>query len=217
MRKPAPRSPKPRNPKPRHPAPGKTMPRGEATLREPTPHTPVFGLMAEFSRPETLVDAIASARKAGFRRMDAYSPFPVEGAQQALGFEDNRVPWLTLAGGVFGAALGYGMQVYTNAAYPIDIGGRPLFATPAFMLITFELMVLFAVIFSIGGMLALNRLPRLHHPVFDIEAFHLASSDKFFLVIFGDDPKFDDGATRRFLEGLEPVGVALVRHTEAPE
>ncbi|HQS08524.1 MAG TPA: DUF3341 domain-containing protein [Xanthobacteraceae bacterium] len=186
-------------------------------MREPSPHAPLFGLMAEFDQPERLVESIGRARDAGFLRMDAYSPFPVEGAAEALGFHENYVPWLTLAGGIFGAALGYGMQVYTNLAYPIDIGGRPLLAIPPFMLITFELMVLFAVLFAIVGMLDLNHLPRLHHPLFDVETFHLASSDKFFLVIFGDDPRFEEAETRRFLETLAPVRIDAVGHTEQPE
>ncbi len=186
-------------------------------MREPVPGRGPFGLMAEFDAAEHLLDAIGKARAAGFRRLDAYSPFPVEGMAEALGFRDGRVPWLTLAGGIFGAALGFGMQVYTNLDYPLDIGGRPLVAVPAFMLITFELMVLFAVLFAIGGMLVLNHLPRLHHPVFELENFHLASSDKFFLLVFGDDAAFDIDETRRFLETLDPVRVDPLGHTEEPE
>ncbi|MGE0004292.1 MAG: DUF3341 domain-containing protein [Parvibaculaceae bacterium] len=186
-------------------------------MREPTPVTPVFGLMAEFDRAETLLASVERVRAAGFRRMDAYSPFPVEGLAEAIGFRDARVPLLTLAGGLLGAGIGFGMQVGTNLAFPIDTGGRPLLATPAFMLITFELTVLFAVLFAIGGMLALNHLPRLHHPVFDVEAFHLASSDKFFLVIFSNDDHFDRAETRRFMESLAPVRIDVVAHTEEPE
>lgn len=184
-------------------------------MREPAPDSAIFGLLAEFDRPERLVDAARQAHRAGFRRIDAYSPFPVEGLAEAIGFRDRRVPWLTLAGGVFGAVLGYGMQVYTSHAYPIGIGGRPLVAPPAFLLITFELMVLFAVLSAIVGMLALNRLPRLHHPLFDVEAFHLASSDKFFLLVFGNDRRFDRDETRRFLEGLKPVRIDIVGTREA--
>jgi hypothetical protein len=186
-------------------------------MREPGAHTEAFGLLAEFDQPERLIESVRQARAAGFRRMDAYAPFMVEGLSEALGFQDNRVPWLTLGGGIFGALLGYGMQVYTNLDYPIEIGGRPLLAPQAFMLITFELMVLFAVLFSIGGMLLLNHLPRLHHPLFGVDAFHLASSDKFFLVVFSTDPKFHQERTRTFLEGLDPVRIELVEHTEEPE
>jgi hypothetical protein len=164
-----------------------------------------------------LIDGVHRSREAGFRQFDAYSPFPIEGLAEVIGFRDQRVPWLTLIGGMFGAAVGYGMQVYTNYAFPIDIGNRPLVAVPAFMLITFELTVLFTVLFSIGSMLALNHLPRLHHPLFDINEFHLASTDKFFLVVFSNDPKFDEDRTQVFLHALNPVRVVVVKRTEEPE
>jgi hypothetical protein len=186
-------------------------------MREPSPTANVFGIVAEFDSADRLLDGVTRARDEGFRRMDAYSPFPVQGLAQRLGMHDRRVVWLTFLGGFSGAALAYVMQVYTNLNYPIEIGGRPLLPIPAFLLITFELTVLFAVLFSIGGMLVLNHLPRLHHPIFDVEAFHLASSDKFFLVVFGDDEKFDRENTWRFLEELAPVRVDVVEHTEEPE
>jgi len=186
-------------------------------MREPEPGPGLFGLMAEFDSAEKLIAAVRRSQGAGFRAIDAYSPFPIEGLAEAMGFRDQRVPWLTLAGGIFGAAVGYFMQVYCNIAYPLDVGGRPLVPWQAFMLITFELTVLFAVLFSIGGMLALNHLPRLHHPVFDISAFHLASSEKFFLVILSNDRKFDPEKTQGFLAGLQPVRVHPIPHTEQPE
>jgi hypothetical protein len=179
-------------------------------VHEPAATSPTFGLMAEFDRAERLLEAVKRARNAHYCRMDAYSPFPVEGLAEALGFQDRRVPILTLIGGIGGAALGFGMQVYTNLAFPIDIGNRPLVAVPAFMLITFELGVLGAVLLTIGGMLVLNHLPRLHHPVFDVDSFHLASSDKFFLVIFSSDHKFDPEETRTFLSSLKPRRIDLV-------
>jgi Protein of unknown function (DUF3341) len=179
-------------------------------MREPAATTPVFGLMAEFDRPERLLDAVKRTRGARYRTLDAYTPFPIEGLAEALGFKDRRVPILTLIGGIGGAAIGFGMQVYTNLSFPIDIGNRPLVAVPAFMLITFELAVLGAVLLGIGGMLALNRLPRLHHPVFDVESFHLASSDKFFLVIFSTDKKFDADGTRAFLSSLKPRRIDIM-------
>jgi hypothetical protein len=186
-------------------------------MREPTAQSEIFGILAEFNHPERLIDGVRRSSEAGFRQIDAYSPFPIEGLAEVIGFRDLRVPWLTLIGGIFGAAVGFGMQVYTNYAFPIDIGNRPLVAVPAFMLITFELTVLFAVGFSIVGMLALNHLPRLHHPLFDIKEFHLASTDKFFLVVFSNDPKFDEGRTEDFLHALEPVRIAVVKRTEEPE
>lgn len=186
-------------------------------MREPRLGSEIFGLMAEFNSPERLVESAWTARRAGFRAIDAYSPFPVEDLTEAIGFEENVVPWLTLIGGLLGAASGYGMQLWTNYAYRIEIGGRPVYAWQSFMLITFELTVLFAVFFAIFGMLLLNRLPRLHHPVFDVREFHLASRDKFFLVLFSTDAHFHPQRTRHFLEGLDPVRIDVVKHTEQPE
>lgn len=186
-------------------------------MREPTPTQRVFGLMAEFNRPERLIEAVRRAREAGFERVDAHSPFPIEGLAEELGFRDQRVPWFTLLGGVIGAGLGYWMQVYANHAFPLDIGNRPLVTTPAFMMITFELMVLGAVLFSILSMLAFNHLPRLNHPLFDVGSFQLASADKFFLVVLSNDPKFDPRHTRAFLRSLDPVRVDQIGQTEEPE
>jgi hypothetical protein len=181
-------------------------------MREPEATSPIFGLMAEFDRAERLLEAVKQARAARYRTVDAYSPFPIEGMPEALEFKDSRVPIFTLIGGIGGAVLGFGMQVYTNLAFPIDIGNRPLVAVPAFMLITFELGVLCAVLMCIGGMFAVNHLPRLNHPVFDVPSFHLASSDKFFLVIFSSDEKFDADETRAFLSSLKPRRIDLMTH-----
>jgi hypothetical protein len=186
-------------------------------MREPRPGGEIFGLMAEFDSPERLVESVRTVRRAGFLALDTYSPFPVEELTEAIGFEENAMPWLTFIGGLVGAASGYGLQLWTNYAYQIEIGGRPIYAWQSFMLITFELTVLFAVVFAIFGMLLLNRLPRLHHPVFDVPDFHLASNDKFFLVLFSNDEHFHPYRTRRFLEGLNPIRIDIVEHTEQPE
>jgi hypothetical protein len=186
-------------------------------MDEPAPGASLFGMLAEFDRAERLLDGVKQAREAGFRRVDAYSPFPIEGLADLLDFNESYLPWLTFAGGLTGAAAGFGLQVLTNLDFPLDIGNRPLISTPAFLLIAIELTFLFAVLFAIGGMLALNHLPRLHHPLFDLEAFHLASLDKFFLVVFSTDRRFDAAATRHFLETLRPVRVELVGHAEEPE
>jgi len=183
-------------------------------MREPDATNPVFGLMAEFDQAERLVEAVERVRAARYRAIDACSPFPIEGMPEALGFDEVRVPILTLIGGIAGAALGYGLQVYTNLSFPIDIGNRPLVATPAFVLITFELAVLCAVLFAIFGMLALNHLPRLHHPVFDVPDFELASSDKFFLIVFSSDRRFDPDDTRDFLASLKPRRVGLIERPD---
>ena len=186
-------------------------------MREPSADRQPFGLMAEFCAPEQLVHAVRRSREAGYRSLDAYSPYPLEEMPQALGMNGNAVPWLCLAGGVLGAATGYGLQLFTNDAYPIATGGRPLFAWQPFMLITFELMVLFAVGFTIAGMLVLNHLPRLHHPVFAVTDFHRASADRFFLAIFCNDPRFEITQTAAFLQSLEPLCVEAIQSTEEPE
>lgn len=186
-------------------------------MREPTAETEAFGMLAEFTDAPTLIDAIERARAAGFRQIEAYTPFPVEEVFQALSIRDDRVPWITLAGGIIGAACGYGVQVYINLDYPIDVGGRPLLAPPAFILSTVVLTILFAVLAAIVGMLVLNHLPRLHHPLFGVERFGVASADRFFLAVFSTDPKFHRDRTRGFLEELRPVRIDLVEHTEEPE
>jgi hypothetical protein len=179
-------------------------------MAEQAPSRRLYGLVAEFDRPEALLEAVRRTRAEGYTRFEAYSPFPIEGLSEAVGFREAWVPLATLLGGIAGAAIGYGMQVYTNLAFPIDIGGRPTIAPPGFALITFELMVLFAVLSSVAVMLLINRLPRLSHPLFDVETFHLASLNRFFLVIEAGDRRFD-ARSRRFLTDL-----GAVRVDEAP-
>lgn len=186
-------------------------------MREPHADAPDFALLAEFDEPEKLLEAVARTRAEGFVSLDACSPFPIEGMEKALGLKDNRGAWATLAGGIAGALTGYYMQVYTNYDFPINVGGRSLVATPAFMLITFELTVLFAVLSGIGMTLFLNRLPRLHHPLFDNDTFRRATSDRFFLVLFGNDPKFHPDGSYRFLNSLSPVSLSRVGPAEEPE
>jgi len=179
----------------------------------------LYGLVAEFDRPEALLAAARQARAAGYTRFEAYSPFPIDGLSEAVGFREPWTPLATLLGGIVGAAAGYGMQVYTSLAFPILIGGRPTIAPPAFALITFELMVLFAVLASVATMLLRNGLPRLSHPLFDVATFHLASLNKFFLVIEARDRRFDEANSRRFLEGLGPLRIdaAVVPQAALPE
>lgn len=174
------------------------------------------GLAAEFGRADSLLSAARRAYQAGYRRMDAYTPFPVDGLSEAIGFNERRLPKIMFAGGVIGAALGFGLQVYTKVDYPLNVGGRPHIAVEPLMLVTFELLVLFAVLFLILGMLALNRLPRLHHPIFDLDRFHLASQDRFFLLISASDDRYDDETTRAFLESLSPARVDVVTGEAAP-
>jgi len=168
----------------------------------------VFGLMAEFSDPEVLVAKTRQAYEAGYRRMDAYAPFPVHGLSEALGLKRSWVPYIVLLGAIAGGVGGYLLQYYTSVIdYPINVGGRPYHSWPAFMVITFETAVLGAALAGVLGMLALNKLPMPYHPVFNMPRFILASKDRFFLCIMVTDPKFDLAQTREFLESLEPEGV----------
>ena len=178
-----------------------------------TSRPPIYGLMAEFDNPNALLAATTRARVEGYRQMDAYTPFPVEGLAEALGFQDTRVPLLVLIGGLVGCAAGYLMQYYLAAIdYPLNIGGRPLNSWPAFIPITFELTILLAALSAVLGMLALNGLPMPYHPVFHVPRFALATRDRFFLCIEATDPKFERDATRRFLEQLAPREVSEVGH-----
>ena len=173
----------------------------------------IYGLIAEFDTPQALVDAAREAYEYGYRRMDAYSPFPIEGLAEHLGFHYNRLPWLVLIGGIFGTCAGFGLAYWTSVIdYPINVAGRPFNSWPAFIPITFETTVLFAALTAVFGMLALNGLPRPHHPVFNAPNFALASQERFFLCIESDDPKFDETETRRFLESLRPAQVSEVEH-----
>lgn len=168
---------------------------------------PIYGLMAEFDTPEEILAASERAVGEGFTKVDAYTPFPVEGLHEAIRF-DTRLPMIVLAGGLLGAISGMALQYFTEVIdYPKNIGGRPLFSWPAFVPASYELTILFASFAAVIGMLALNGLPQPYHPVFNVPQFRLASKDKFFLVIESDDPKFDLEGTRAFLESLNPGGV----------
>jgi hypothetical protein len=177
--------------------------------------SPLHGVMGEFETPEQLLAASRRAREAGYKHVDAYTPFPIEGLAQAIGFRWTFVPLITLTGGVLGALGGFGLQYWCSAiAYPINIGGRPLNSWPAFIPVTFELTVLSASIFAVVGMLALNKLPQPYHPVFNVERFVHASTDRFFLCIEARDPKFDLVATPRFLQDVHALHVIEVRDEE---
>lgn len=171
----------------------------------------LYGLMAEFTEHDQLLAAARRAYAAGYRRMDAFSPFPVEELAEAIGHECSPVPLITLAGGMIGGLGGYFMEWYSMARlYPLNVGGRPHNSWPNFIPITFELTILVAAASAFVGMLVLNRLPQLHHPVFNVPEFRRASIDRFFLCIEVEDPKFERDATARFLQGLSPCGLMEV-------
>ena len=161
-----------------------------------------YGYLAEFKTAEALLDAARRAREAGYANVEAYAPFPVEGLADAVGFKRNYVPAIVLAGGLVGGIGGYFMQWYSAViSYPINSGGKPLHSWPEFIPVTFETTVLCAAVIGFLGLLFLNGLPRLHHPLFDVPEFDLASRNRFFLCLSHTDK------TKTFLETLEPMGI----------
>jgi hypothetical protein len=177
----------------------------------PVGHPHLWGLLAEFERPEELVQAATRAREAGYRKMDSYTPFPIHGLSDAMGFRPTKLPLVVLAGGLIGCVSALGMMWYsTTIHYPLNVGGRPFASWPAFIPITFELTVLFASLSAVFGMLGMNGLPMPYHPVFNAPRFAFASRDRFFLCIEARDPKFDRTSARSFLEGLGAKDVVEV-------
>jgi hypothetical protein len=170
-----------------------------------------YGLLAEFEDHHQLLTAAREAYAAGYRTMDAFSPFPIEGLAENLGRQKTAIPLIVLIGGLLGGSGGYFMQWYAmTVSYPINVGGRPFHSWPAFIPITFELTILCAALSGVIGMLALNRLPRPHHPLFAVPGFERAMRDRFFLCIESCDVKFDPAATRSFLESLHPLKLTEV-------
>ena len=172
---------------------------------------PIYGMMAEFDTPVALVEAAKRTYQAGYKKIDTYTPFPIEGLAEEIGFHRDEVPLVVLIGGIVGGVTGYLMQYWMSAvAYPLNIGGKPYHSWPAFIVITFEMTILFAGISAVFGMLALNGLAMPYHPVFNVPRFARASRDRFFLVVFSSDVMYDPAATRQFLEGLTPRSVSEV-------
>ncbi len=171
----------------------------------------VYGLLAEFATPADVLEATRRAYDRGYRMMEAYTPFPVEGLAEALGFDRNRIPAVVFIGGLVGGIGGFFMQWYSAVVhFPLDIGGRPLNSWPAFIPITFELTILMAALTAVLGMLGLNGLPRPHHPVFNVPSFALASRNRFFLCLQARDPLFEVAGARRFLEEQRPKAISVV-------
>ncbi len=175
--------------------------------------TPIYGLLAEFHSPQEVVEAAGRVHAAGFRRVDGYSPYPIEELAEALELHKSHLPKLVLAGGMAGLLGGMGLEYWASVIeYPMNIGGRPFFSWPAFIVPAYETTILFAAATAVLGMLFLNGLPEPYHPVFNVPGFALASRDKFFICIEAADPKFDRALTAKFLKGLGASVVSEVEH-----
>ena len=182
----------------------------EGSLPEGTPY---FGALAEFASPADLYRACERVRDAGYTRWDAHTPFPVHGLEGAMGMKRSVLPWIVLVLALGGAATGFALQAWVHTtAYPLTISGKPFFSWPAFVPITFELGVLGGALGAVIGMLALNKLPMHHHPLFDVARFGRFSNDAFFISIESWDPRFDAVQTPRLLQSIGATHVQLVEN-----
>jgi len=171
----------------------------------------LYGVMAEFDNPTDLVAAARRTYEAGYRRINGYSPYPIEELSEAIGFHHTRLPLIVLIGGVLGGLGGFFMQYWMAVIdYPLNVGGKPYNSWPAFIPITFECSILCAALAAVLGMLALNKLPQPYHPVFNAPNFALATRDRFFLVIESKDPKFEHDSVVSFMQGFGPRDVSDV-------
>ena len=173
---------------------------------------PIFGVLAEFENSEDLIDAIERSKNEGYTKMEAYTPFPLHDVIHAIGHK-NRLPLIVLIGGIVGAIAGFAMQYFASVVhYPVNIGGRPLNSWPAFIVVTFETTILFAALSCVLGMLALNGLPQLYHPVFNLPMFETASRNRFFLLLLARDPVFDRDQAATILRSEKSLAVEEVPH-----
>ena len=172
----------------------------------------IYGVVGEFETPKKIIQAADKAREAGYKCMDAYTPFPVEGLPEAMGLKRSLVPLVTLIGGLLGGLGGFGFQYWVCViSYAENIGGRSLNSWPAFIPVTFEMTVLGASLFAVFGMLAMNKLPQPHHPLFNVDRFQKhASVDSFFLCLQSDDPKFSVGEASKFLKEIDAQYISEV-------
>ena len=178
-------------------------------LEDRTPK--LYGLLAEFDTATAIVDAARQARDAGYVKVDAFTPFPIHELDGALRLPRTKLPWIVLGGGLAGMLGGFALQYWASAIeYPMNIGGRPNASWPAFVVPAYETTILLASITAVVAMIALNGLPRPHHPLFNVARFSSASADRFFLCIEAVDPKFEISGTRTFLKGLKPLEVSDV-------
>jgi hypothetical protein len=173
---------------------------------------PIYGYLAEFEDPPSLLAAARKVKDAGYEVVEAYSPLPLHGLADILGWR-NHLPAIVFAGGVVGACVGFGLQYWVSVIeYPLIIGGKPFNSWPAFIVPTFECTILFAALAAVLGMFWLNGLPQPYHPVFNVPHFVEASRSRFFLMILSRDAKFDLDGTRRFMRTLAPVSLEEVPH-----
>ncbi len=178
-----------------------------------TAGTSLYGLVAEYNEPEEVLEAANRSRKAGYKAIDAYTPFPIEGLDEALGMEPTRLGWVVLIAGIIAGLGGFFMQWFANVEfYPLNIGGRPLNSWPNFIVITFECTVLVSAFTAGLFMMGRNGLPRAYHPIFNTPNFESATRDRFFLCIEARDERFDLEATRSFLESTRPNAISEVEH-----
>lgn len=187
-----------------------TRTKTEDVTTEHPPTGPLYGVVAEFDDPHDLMHAVEKAKEAGFGKMDAFSPFPIHGLTEAMGWKCHKVPWSIFFGGLTGGLIGLGLQTWVNkTAYPMNVGGRPQFSWPSFIPVTYECTILIASLTAFLGALAFNGLPKPYHPVFDTPNFDHCSQDKFFLCLEAGDG-FDSNEAQKFLKGLKPVNVSEV-------
>lgn len=171
----------------------------------------IHGIMAEFGSPEQILAAAQKSAEAGFTKMDAFTPFPMEELTEALKIRPTKLSLFVLCCGIAGCFTGFALQYFSSVIdYPLNIGGRPLNSWPQWIPITFELTILFAALGTFIGVFFRNGLPRPVHPVFNVDRFDFASRDKFFLLVEANDPMFDKEETKKFLEGLKPAHVFVV-------
>jgi len=168
-----------------------------------TYHPELHGVVGMFDDPDALLAAANRTREAGYKKIEAYTPFPIHGLSEAIGFHDNTIKWVIFISGIGGAFAGFALQVWVSMqAYAHNSGGKPLFSWPAFIPVTFECMILCAAFGAVFGMLGMNGLPQPYHPIFEAKRFNLASQTKFFLCIEAADPQFDSKAAVKFMKDL---------------